>query len=604
MNIGKRAAVYPDVPIPVIAMSLVLLDAAPPRTPPPATPSLVVLADTGERRDDLPVVIAHPSPQPYLTELTRGFSGRLLRLYPMVQRFARPGRAPQPAYLVLSGNRGGFPRLGFHLEGRRLSDAAYVDLHRTSTLSGRFGAMDQIYPHELLHLMVSALIGPPPGGRDNQVHALGVRTDRATAFSEGFAEHAQVMAVEADGAAHGTRRLPADVSIGRLVDAQLAAYGRALTARWAIAPRAVIGFPLWFGANEQVLRYRAVRENLFAREATIPAELLRGDLYRAYLLENILPGTPDAPPKSAARMVATEGVVSTLFYRLATSSALRERFRPSEFYARFGVEPDAVDPIDNVYLKLFAAIREGGYDTVAVLRAYVRLFPEDADAVGAILDATLLGQPLPASPAIWLRNPGFLTGTSLFDQFRGLPRAHTFDLNAASIVDLIGVPGVSEETARAIQRAAPFERLDALRRVDSVDDAVFARFEGMARAYLAAEERPPMSVRAILLPYLRRAIVLIVACAVVSAAAYRAVRRARWWRAAIDGLAVAIVGLAAGWVIEGPAAVPVAAPLILCGLPAALFALWRTRAPRRAGMVLAAWALASVIPGFIVWPIA
>lgn len=569
-------------------MSLVLLDAAAPRTPSSATPALVVLADTGERRDELPVVIAHPSSQAYLTELTRGFSGRLLRLYPLVQRFARPGRAPQPAYLVLSDNRGGFPRFGFHFEGRRLADAAYVDLHRNSTLSSRFGAMDQIYPHELLHLIVSELIGPPPGGRDNQVHAIGVRTDRATAFSEGFAEHAQVMAVEADGVAPGTRGLPADVSIGRLVDAQLAAYRRALTARWAIAPRAVIGFPLWFGANEQVLRYRAVRENLFAREATIPAALLRAGLYRAYLLENILPGPPDARPKSAARMVATEGVVSTLFYRLATSSALRERYGPAELYARFGVQPDALDPIDNVYLKLFAAIHEGGYDTVDVLRAYLRLFPEDAEAVSATLDATLLGQPLPVSPPIWMRNADFPTGTSLFDQFRGLSRAHTFDLNAASTVDLAGVPGVSEETARAIQRAAPFERLEALRQVDGVSDALFARFEGMACAYLAAEERPSMSVRAILLPYLRRAIVLIVACAVMSAAAYRAIRLARWWRATINGLAVAIVGLAAGWMIEGPAAIPIVAPLILCGMPAALIALWRTRSPQRAGRVLAA----------------
>jgi hypothetical protein len=64
--------------------------------------SLIILTDTGERRDDLKVVARHPSPERHLSELTRGFSGRLLRLYPLVQRFAHPDRQPQPAYLLLS----------------------------------------------------------------------------------------------------------------------------------------------------------------------------------------------------------------------------------------------------------------------------------------------------------------------------------------------------------------------------------------------------------------------------------------------------------------------------------------------------------------------
>jgi hypothetical protein len=595
------------VPLTAIALAAALLDAPGSPAQPPAAPSLVVLADTGERRDDLPIVVPHPSPQSYVGELTRGFSGRLLRLYPMVQRFTHPDRPPQSAYLVLSGNRGGFPRFGFHLDGRPMPGAAYVDLHRNGTLSSRFGAMDQIYPHELLHLIVTDLIGPPPGGRDNQVHAIGVRTDRVTAFSEGFAEHAQVMAIEAGDVAPETGRLLSDTSIARLADAQLAAYRRALTARCAIAPKGVMGFPLWFSSNEQVLRYRAVRDNLFAREAPIPPELLRTNLHRAYLLDNVLPGDPGGPPKSAARMMATEGVVSALFHRLATSAALRERYRPAAFYARFGVTREQLEPIDNVYLKLFAAIREAGYDTVAVLHAYERLFPEDAPAVAAIVDATLLGQPLPAAPAIWMRNEGFQTGTSLFDQFRGLPRAHTFDLNAASPIDLLGVPGVSEETARTILRAGPFERLDALRAVAGVDDALFARFEGLSRAYLVEaanpRERPSLSIQAVLRPYARRAVAYILACACFSALFYRVVRRARWWRVAANGLAAAVVGLVVGWGVEGPAMAAFAAPLILCGLPATLMSLWRTRAIRPAGLVLAAWAAASTTPALMVHPI-
>jgi hypothetical protein len=155
-----------------------------------------------------------------------------------VQRFAHPDRQPQPGYLLLSNNQGGFPRFGMLLDGRSMPDTAYVDLHRNGNLTNRFGAMNQIYPHELLHLMVSDLLGPMPDGRDNQVHALGVRTDRVTAFSEGFAEHAQPMAVEAQGVSPVTSRLPSDPELLAAAGEQFAAYRDAVAARWSIAPSA------------------------------------------------------------------------------------------------------------------------------------------------------------------------------------------------------------------------------------------------------------------------------------------------------------------------------------------------------------------------------
>jgi hypothetical protein len=100
-----------------------------PELPFTADRPLVVLSATGDQRDGQPVVVPHPEPAPYLSVLTRGYSGRLLRLYQLAQQFAHPGRAPQPAYLVLSDNQGGFPRFGFHLEGQRPSTAS-VDLHQ------------------------------------------------------------------------------------------------------------------------------------------------------------------------------------------------------------------------------------------------------------------------------------------------------------------------------------------------------------------------------------------------------------------------------------------------------------------------------------------
>src|SRR4029079_1036090 len=107
-------------------------------------------------------------------------------------------------------NQGGFPRKGFVMNGLVQADVAYIDLHRRSTLSGRYGAMDQIFPHELLHIVVATLAGEAPEGEANQVHAVGVTTDRVTAFNEGFAEHAQVMAIDDDDAVPETRALRDD----------------------------------------------------------------------------------------------------------------------------------------------------------------------------------------------------------------------------------------------------------------------------------------------------------------------------------------------------------------------------------------------------------
>jgi hypothetical protein len=569
--------------------------------------SLIILTDTGERRDDLKVVARHPSPERHLSELTRGFSGRLLRLYPLVQRFARPDRQPQPAYLLLSNDRGGFPRFGFHLDGRAMPDVAYVDLHRGGSLSNRFGAMNQIYPHELLHLIVRDLAGALPAGRDNQIHAIGVRTDRATAFSEGFAEHAQVMAVDAPDASPDTTRLLAERYRRAWANEELEAYRHALSARWSLASKARMTFPLWFSPNEQVLRYYAVRENLFARDAPIPSRA-KADPYRAYLLENTSPGSADGAPKSAGRLMATEGVVSALFYRLATSATLQRQYRDDRFYAAFGVTARDIDSLDNVYLKLFAAIKEGqAYDAVAVIDAYVRLFPEDGGAVADVVHATLLGQELPRARPIWLLNDRVQTGTSLFDQYRGQPRAHTFDLNAASLADVSAVPGVTPALATAILSNAPYESVGDLQRVPSAGAAVghIARMEAAYRAHVSApDEGPGLTMKAVLYPYLWRALVIGIACAILGGAIYRAVRRVRWYRVVLNGLAVALVGLGAGWSVDlGTGLLALAAPIVVCGLPASLIALSRTRSLQSAGVVLTAWSLASIVPVLVVRPI-
>jgi hypothetical protein len=570
-------------------------------------PRLVILKETGTDRDGLPVLARHPAPDPFLAVLERGFSGRLLDLYRLEQRFLveRDGGAIEPAYLLLSTHQGGFPRFGFWLGDERKTGVGYVDLHERSTLAGRFGAMDQIFPHELMHIIVRQLAGEAPEGGANQVHAIAVRTDPVTAFNEGFAEHAQVLAIDDEDAVPETRALAGDRAALARALWRLTAYRRALDARWSVAPPLRMGFILWFGQTEQVLRYHGVRANWFAHEADLPERLLtaRG-VYRAYLLDNILPGAADGPVKPAARLLSTEGVIAALFWRLAVSDPIRQRYREPAFYGRFGTKPESVSPIANAYLKIFAALDSGApHDTVALVRSYTSLFPDESDAVRDVVESTGLKWPLTDHPEIWLASDGFFTGTTLFDQFRARPRPHTFDLNAASLVDLLSVEGMSRAAAEAILDHAPYQEIGDLRALRQVEPALLARLQGMAASMpkvraAAAEEDASLSLTAIVEPYLWRAVLWIGVCAAAGALLYRTARPVWWPRLAVNGLAAAAVGLLSTWVFMTNPWLPFL-PLVAFGLPGAAWQVARFRSAAGAGAVLAAWFLACV-PALVV----
>jgi hypothetical protein len=571
------------------------------------TPLLVILTDTGTTRDGLPVFREHPESDRYLRVLSRGFSGRLLRLYAWEQRFTHLDTV-QPAYLCLTDNQGGFPRTGFVSSDRQYRGVQYVDLHRRSALSGRPGAIDQIFPHELLHIILRDLAGDLPDGPASQVHAVGVATDRRTALNEGFAEHAQVMAVDDEDAASGTSAIAHDVEGRDRAFGRFAEYRRALTARWSLAPRARMTFPFWFSQSEQVLRYHAVRANLFAHEPSgIP--LSPRSAYDAYLLDNTMPGDPDSPRKPLSRLISTEGVVSALFVRWLTSPAIQRARVHDDFYLQFGLRGAEVEPLDNAYLKLFAALREGPHDVLSLARVYSRLFPQDRDAIGATIRDVLGTSDLDDVPQVWVANADTPHGRSLFDQFRAVPRIHTFDLNAASAADLIGVAGMDARQAHAILANAPYSSIEDLGRVQELGPDVRSRFASMESQMRGirtkgVDDEGALSMRTILMPYVWHAVEALTVCALVAALTYRRIARAKWWRAALNGIAAATVGLLVGWSVDpGTGALALAIPFVAFGLPAAAWRAWRTRSWRAAAQVLAAWAAAAVVPAIAVRPI-
>lgn len=570
-------------------------------------PKLVVLQPTGASQGGLPVLQRHPQGAVVERALMRGFSGRLLRLYAMEQEYLRrrDGTPPEPAYLLLSARRGGFPMFGFVLDGVRKPRAGYVDLYQTRNLTGYFGAADQIFPHELLHIIARQLAGEPRESGANQVHAIGVRTDPVTAFNEGLAEHVQILCVDDPDAAAATRALIGDRGLRSRAEREFAGFARDLQARAVLVSPSRLRFLLWFSQSEQVLRYWAVKDNAFARQPAIPARLLdRKDKYAAYLFRSVVPGAPGDPARGAGELLATEGVVAHLFWRFVTSPDLGRHVNDDAFYEAFGTRVSDLTPIENVYLKLFHAMYEGKpSDAAGLLRAYVAAYPGEAVAVDALVRDTLLGQDLPAAPEIWLANEQLLTGTSLFDQYRGMPRVHTFDINAASHFDWLAVDGVSPDAARRLVAGVPYRSLDDLSRVPGVDPALRVRVREMEAAMAAVyrkahEEEASLSLSAIATPYVWRFLAVIAIASMAGTWLARRSGMARWWSASLTAVVSTVLVLAFAWVIVSPPWMPVAAPPVVAGVPAALWTLVRHRSPARAIRALAA-AAAAMIPALL-----
>ncbi len=564
-----------------------------------AEPPVVVLTPTNQSRDGVPVLAPHPEGAALGGVLSQGFGGHVLNLYQYTQTYLhrQGGPSPAPAYLLLKPGSGGFPKTGFYLGDQDLRQTAYVEV-ATGPISGRMGSVAQTFVHELMHVIVRQGTAPPGGGRTTQMHSIGVRTDSPTAFAEGFAESMEVMFLEDPEADAATRTLLAGAQ-QQWQDARqrLDSYRSSLAAPFSPASLTRLKFRNWYPRTEDLLRYAAVKENLFAHQPAIPDRLLSSrNLYGAYLVESILPGTPGDPPKSAARMLQSEGVVSALFYRWASSDALRNAYLDDGFYEQFGATRNAVPPVENVYLKLFDALYTHKPTTAAgLITAYKATFPNDAAAVDQVVGEVLLGQPLPTAPEIWLGNRHFLIGAMVYDQVRQIAHLHTFDLNAASLVDLLGVPGVDRSLAEAILRGAPYASLEEVGQVEGMTGSVMKRLRDMKAA---ADQLGAGNAAGLLWSYLSGVLLFLALAGAAGGFIYRLLVRGGWVRALLNGVGAALPCLVPFWFLgswwQGA---PLLVPVVLFGLPAAAWTWLRRKDGRQGALKLLAWAVAP-LPGF------
>lgn len=565
-----------------------------------AAPPLVVLSETGQTRDGVPVLKPHPDEAAILETANQGFGRTVLRLYQFTQTYLQKqgGPAPESAYLLLKPGSGGFPKTGFHLEEQDRRQIDYVEVS-PGRVGGKYSDAVRTFAHELNHTMVGKLAGKDRRkSPSTQIHSIGVRTDAYTAWIEGFAESFEVMFVDAPDADPATRAVRQDANAWANTQQLLDQYRNALGTPFSPAAITRFQFRSWYPVTEDLLRYHAVKENGFARQPAMPDRLYKGrNLYGAYLIESILPGAPIDPPKSSQRMLQSEGVVSALFYRWAMEEGLRNTYRDDSFYAQFGTTRADVTPVENLYLKLFHVLSASKPGTAAeVITAYKKSFPDEAALVDNVVSQILLGQTLPTAPEIWLANPSFRIGAMVYDQFRQLSHIYTFDLNGASLVDFLGVPGVDRRLAEAILKGAPYASLDDLQKIDGVTPALTERFRSMASR---AEGMAHGDASPLLLSFSSWLLFVLGVGGVLGGILYRIiVKRAGWVRAILNGVGAALPCLVPFWLLGTWAqSLPLVVPILLFGLPVAVWDWWSTRDWHRGWQKLFGWAVAA-LPAF------
>ena len=266
-----------------------------------------------------PMPVLQPAPDSALHraligESQRGTVAFVLKLDEQAQRLS--GQSMQPTWLLLTDEEGGFAKRGFWLREHghdRFVDQPYVALVVDAD-SIADGSFEEIFAHETGHVLLHRLLTRLPTGMSRVNHGSLTITDDPTALDEGFAIHFQALS-----------RLLTLNSALKANDAGLGS--KPFT-------------PLWQSRVDGTLRIDGVRRNWFIHRQLLPPgdddALARRANSSAFDVGAL---------KNGNQMMASEGVVATLFYRALALAAPVDRyvslFRALQQLDRQALHPDS-----------------------------------------------------------------------------------------------------------------------------------------------------------------------------------------------------------------------------------------------------------------------
>lgn len=248
--------------------------------------------------------------------------------------------------LYLSREDGGFARRGLWLrqdDGSDIfCDASFVDM----TVSGRDiadGGFAEIFAHEMGHVFLRRLMGPLPPSATGKFHNVFTLTDPVTAFDEGFGIHFQTLAaLLMDKPSHAAKLEGRDTP-------RLSAF--------------------WFSNAERRARLHGVMENRFVHERM---QGQAGD--GAYWPQELSAGFDYTRLRNGQQMMASEGVLATLFYRLATLGLEGQRAA--------GMKPALKAHFTRLFTALHRVAWTGAESGVSPYLALLKVLAQDSPEAG------------------------------------------------------------------------------------------------------------------------------------------------------------------------------------------------------------------------------
>jgi len=435
--------------------------------------------------------------------LTTGPAVRALRMERQ-SRLMALSATDGPAFLLLSNREGGFARVGFWLDTdgeRTFVPSGYVEMVVDESSVEDDGIVST-FCHEIGHVIIRNLVRsfahrPSPS---TKMHMSMAVTDYQTAFDEGFAEHLQAVAAkQIESAAPHQMNLVEQVR------------------------------GLWHSGIDTFMRVHGVRENLYVHGKAIPTRINEcSDAYELYLDSETSVLFDRDTLKTGQQMMACEGVIATLFYRItnderltgpgldvdlkiiAAIGAMGRQAEPMismmEFVDRFmelfpedraamadiviaatygaTVSQDAV----KMYERAARSGRLGNIDAFrADAQALINGLRELRAAVTAVTAPSTESQPRSISlwgnigPELWLLNSDFGIARAVWEKERSVPLA--LNLNTSTETELMTVPGISHSLAAAIVRLRGnlgyLRRLADLESVPGMTPDVMAKLQSM-----------------------------------------------------------------------------------------------------------------------------
>ena len=186
----------------------------------------------------------------------------------------------------------------------------------------------RIFAHELSHMWLSRMGFDFDASRSNNFHTCTSITDPYMAFSEGFAEHFEIVTSDLMGS--------------------VAKEG----AWWDHA----FDVSAWICHRDAQLRMHAVKNNRFIYHTAKP---LKEDfdtyqqLHMAHITSSAF--TPEKL-KNGLQMISSEGVIASFFYQVYVHDSIKNYRAEKDVYDSFRVEFDQIDPITNLYVKILYAM--------------------------------------------------------------------------------------------------------------------------------------------------------------------------------------------------------------------------------------------------------